>query len=55
MFRCLEAQSDVGPDDNDGLARKIGMFDWSYFPPLILNEPEKSESSHDIEYNVGWH
>jgi hypothetical protein len=53
VFCCLEAQSDVGPNDNDSLARKIDMFHWSYFPPLALDEPEKGESPHDIERSVG--
>jgi hypothetical protein len=52
VFCCLETQSDVGPNDNDSLARKIDMLHWSYFPPLILEEPEKRELSHDIERGV---
>ena len=52
MLCSLEAQSDIGPNDNDSLARKIDMFHWSYFPPLILDEPEKGELSHNIERSV---
>jgi hypothetical protein len=48
----LEAQSDIGPYDNDGLACEIEMFHWGYLPPLILNEFEKTNSPHDIRRNV---
>ena len=48
VFRCLEAQSDIGSNDDDGLSRKIDMFYWSYFPPLILDEFEKGRSPHEI-------
>ena len=52
VFYCLEAQSDVCPIDNDSLARTIDMLYWSYFPPLILDEPEKGDSSHYIKRSV---
>jgi hypothetical protein len=52
VFCSLEAQSDIGSNDNDGLACKIDMFHRGYLPPLILNEFEKPNSSHDIERSV---
>ena len=48
VFCCLKAQSDVGSNDNDGLACKVGVFHWGYPPPLVLDVLEKTESSHDI-------
>ena len=52
MFRCLEAQSDTGSDDDNSLSPEIDVFYWSYFPPLTFDEAEKGESSHDIEPSV---
>jgi hypothetical protein len=42
----------IGSNDNDGLACKIDMFHRGYLPPLILNEFEKPNSSHDIRRSV---
>ena len=36
----LEAQSNIGPYDNDGLACKVGMFHRGHLPQLILDELE---------------
>jgi hypothetical protein len=48
MLRGLESQSNIGPYNNNGLACKIDVFHWGYLPPLILDEVEKGELSHDI-------
>ena len=52
MLCCLKAQSNIGSDDNDGLACKIDVFHRGYLPPLILEVLEKTESSHDIGHKV---
>ena len=52
VFRCLEAQSDVGSNDDDSLSREIDVFYWNYIPPLTSEEAEKGESSHDIELSL---
>jgi hypothetical protein len=52
MLCSLEAQSNIGPYDNDGLARKVDVFHWGYLPPLILKKFEETNSSHDIRRSV---
>jgi hypothetical protein len=52
---CLKAQSDIGSNDNDGLACEIDVFHWGYLPPLVFDVLEKTESSHDIRSDVDWY
>jgi hypothetical protein len=51
VFCCLEAQSDIGSNDNDGLACKVDVFHRGCLPPLVLDVLEKTDSSHDIGHN----